>query len=252
MTYGAYARVYDRIGQSRLSLRLAPRAYATAAAALGRKPRAVLDLCCGTGSAAAWFAAQGCRTVGVDRSEDMLRLAQSKAPQVTWIRQDMRQLDAGTGFDLVTCLYDSVNYLLTEADLLGMAAGVYRALAPGGLFLFDYNTAYRYATRFDNQTIVAADEPDIFGIYRTDWDPEPRICRTQAVFFCREADDSWSRFEEEHRFRGWHDDEWESALRRAGFADVQLGRMAPRRRVDDFRLWPVQPHTGRVVVLARK
>lgn len=252
MTYDAYAQFYDRIGQSRFSLRAAPRAFALATCELGRPPRSVLDLCCGTGEAAAWFAARGCRTVGADIAPAMLRIAQKKAPQVTWVQQDMRHLDLGTGFDLVTSLYDSVNYLLTEDDLAAMAAGVYQALAPGGLFIFDYNTVHRYANRFANVTVTAVDEPDLFGVYQTDWEPQSRICTARVVFFHREAADRWGRVEEEHRFRGWHHHEWEGALQRAGFSSVRLGRTAPRSRVDDYRLRSVLPRTGRVIAIARK
>lgn len=252
MNYAAYARFYDRIGQSRLSLKLCPRFFCMACAALSREPRWVLDLCCGTGEAARWFANRGCRTVGVDLSAEMLRLAASKPGNVTWLRQDMRTLDAGTGFDLVTSMYDSVNYLLTEADQDAAFSGVYRALAPGGVFIFDYNSVYRYASHFAGGTITAVDQADLFGVYRTGWDPQARICTVRIRFFAAEEDGKWSGFEEVHQQRGWEHAEWESALRRAGFGSVMLGRIVPGTRVDDYRLGSVRPTTGRVIVLARK
>ncbi len=252
MIYTEYAHIYDRIGQSRLSRRLAPRAYAMATEAMGAPPTSVLDLCCGTGEAALWFAARGCRVVGVDGSADMLSVAAAKSDRVTWLQQDMRRLDVGAGFDLATCLYDAANYLLTEQDLHETFRGVYRALRPGGLFLFDYNTPYRYATRYAHQTVLAADEPDLFGVYRTAWDPVSRIVTTQVDFFRQEPDGRWRRFTEVHRQKGWTNREWETALRTAGFDPVHLYRLTPSRRPGDYRVGPVKPTTGRVLVLARR
>ena len=59
---------------------------------------------------------------------------------------------------LATCLYDSLNYMLTSDDLLAVFRRVYAALLPDGLFLFDMNTAWVMATLWDDETYFSDDD----------------------------------------------------------------------------------------------
>ena len=70
------------------------------------------------------------------------RKQQSVGVEVTFVEADMRCFSLPEPVDLVTCFYDSLNYLLTPDDLLRCFACVYRALAPGGLFCFDLATQF--------------------------------------------------------------------------------------------------------------
>jgi SAM-dependent methyltransferase len=74
---------------------------------------------------------------------------------------DMRELPAIGTFDLVTCLDDAINYLLSEAELHDTFRGVSRLLAPGGIFAFDVNTLKTYRTTFA-QTFIREDEGGLF------------------------------------------------------------------------------------------
>jgi SAM-dependent methyltransferase len=65
---------------------------------------------------------------------------------------DMRTLPPLGAFDLVTCLDDAVNYLLTPADLVLAFASVERVLAPGGVYVFDANTLATYRDGFSART----------------------------------------------------------------------------------------------------
>src|SRR5215475_13647270 len=112
--YSAYASVYDLQGQSRWSERmvtfladLLPRYDAT--------PRRVLDLACGTGTAAVLLTAQGYAVRGIDGSVQMLEMARQKAAEagadVDFEQADMRAFTVPAPVDLVTCWFDSLNYL---------------------------------------------------------------------------------------------------------------------------------------------
>lgn len=115
----------------------------------GAKPRTLLDLACGEGTFAVLMAQQSLKVTGVDVSPEMLRFAREKAEEagveLRFIEQDMRALSLPEKFDLVTCWYDSLNYLLEWEELAQTFADVARVLKPGGLFVFDMNTIYRLA-----------------------------------------------------------------------------------------------------------
>jgi|tagenome__1003787_1003787.scaffolds.fasta_scaffold20585034_2 SAM-dependent methyltransferase len=107
----------------------------------GLRGRAVLDVGCGTGSSALPLLREGFRVTGVDRSEGMLAIARERLGEdVELVRADMRALPWLGAFDVVACLDDGLNHLLSADDLQAALRSMARNLAPGGLVLFDLNT----------------------------------------------------------------------------------------------------------------
>jgi SAM-dependent methyltransferase len=103
-----------------------------------------LDIACGTGVLAAALAKEGYTVIGVDLSSQMLEVAHNSYPELEFLLADMRTFDLQKKFDLVTCSFDSLNYLLTEEDLRLAFGRVAEHLLTGGNFLFDLNTAKLY------------------------------------------------------------------------------------------------------------
>ncbi len=102
----------------------------------------LLDLACGTGEHATAFARLGYEVTGVDHSADMLARARAKAERggatIALVQQDMTALALpGPPFDAVTCLFDSLGYLIDNVAIARALAAVRRHLAPGGLFVFE-------------------------------------------------------------------------------------------------------------------
>ncbi len=114
----------------------------------GLAGRAHLDVACGTGKSFLPFLKRGYRVTACDISAEMLAAARAKAPEATIERWDMRELPVLGRFDLVTCLDDSLNYLLEVGDLESALAGLARNLAPDGVCLFDLNTLSAFRTDF--------------------------------------------------------------------------------------------------------
>jgi SAM-dependent methyltransferase len=147
MQYEEYAAIYDRSGQNSFSLlmdiylRDLLRKYQVAG-------RTMLDLACGTGTLALMLAERGWRVLGIDRSAAMLAEAERKVAaldeevEIRFAQGDMRDFTIDAPVDLVTCCYDTLNYLTDDADLRQCFASVARALVPGGLFCFDLATDY--------------------------------------------------------------------------------------------------------------
>lgn len=250
-SYTSYAPIYDAIDQGSFARELAQRIHADQPA----PPQQVLDLACGTGAAALFFAAQGAAVVGVDRSSAMLAIAQAKARDqrlpVQFVTADLRELPitpdsplAPASFDLVTCLYDSLNYLLDDADLHTVCAAVQTLLRPGGRFVFDLNTEDEFLSWGDDGSDqVVHDAGGIFVYNRLSYNLQQRRAYARIVWLVRDTEERWWRDEETHVERPWDEAEVLNAL-----ADNGLRLLARRTP-----LWePAGAHAPRVVYCAEK
>lgn len=202
-----------------------------------RRPEAsVLDLACGTGILATALAERGHRVHGIDRSPEMIRIAREKAEglsNVSFEVGDIRRIGSDDAYDLVTCTYDSVNYLTDPADLRALFASVADCLSPSGMFVFDSNLESHY---IENSPFSREEEWQGETVQHTgDYDREAREVR--IVF--RFADGSV----EVHRQRPYDLDELSSNLAAAGLNIVERYSNPEQ---DEF-----VPCVGRVVCIAR-
>jgi len=108
----------------------------------GKKPRRVLDVGCGTGNHAFLLAEKGIKVHGIDPDPDMIEVARQKCgpdSPLTFSRGDVSRLGLLdlASFDLIISMFNVVNYIMDMAGLLDFFSGIYRGLAPGGVFIFD-------------------------------------------------------------------------------------------------------------------
>jgi len=107
----------------------------------GAPERSVLDLGCGTGEHTAFFAGEGARALGVDRSESMLGAAREHeaAGHGRFVHGDLLELGAALGdeppFGMAVCLGNALPHVHSDGDMSRLLAGVHAALAPGGVLL---------------------------------------------------------------------------------------------------------------------
>ena len=134
-SYRSYAHIYDAFKGDRSSstqfIKGLIEKYRPAA-------RSILDLACGTGSLEQALAGEF-DFVGLDRSPWMLKVARSKTPHVQFIQGDMAAFKLDRSFDIVTCLHNSVNHLLTFERLEQTFHMAATHLHANGLFIFDIN-----------------------------------------------------------------------------------------------------------------
>ena len=103
-----------------------------------RRPdaRTLLDVACGTGGHLEHlrheFVAEG-----LERSRHMASLARAKLPGVTVHEGDMRRFDLGRRYDVVTCLFSSIGYMLTVEDLGSSIAAMAAHVTDGGVLVVE-------------------------------------------------------------------------------------------------------------------
>jgi SAM-dependent methyltransferase len=108
------------------------------------KPNArnVLELGCGTGSMLKHMQ-HNYEVSGLDTSSRMLSIARHKVPGAKLFRQDMVNFQIDDRFDVICCVFDSINHVRRFSDWKKVFARVRRHLSPGGCFLFDINTQWK-------------------------------------------------------------------------------------------------------------
>jgi SAM-dependent methyltransferase len=98
--------------------------------------KTLLDVACGTGRhlehLRATFACEG-----TDIDEGLLDVARRRLPDVPLHHGDMRDLDLGRQFDVVTCLFSAIGFVGSPDGLAGAARTFARHLRPGGLALVE-------------------------------------------------------------------------------------------------------------------
>jgi SAM-dependent methyltransferase len=186
----------------------------------GRRPVRVLDLACGTGSATVELQRRGYEVAGVDYSAAMLQIARSKAPEIPFDEQDVRELSLPGSFDAVVCLFDSLNYLLEWEGLAAAFAGVARVLSPGGLLVFDLNAIRALEEGMFNQAGHGRDA-SVAYVWQSHYFPETRLCRIDMQFLVHEATGS-RQFTETHWQRGYTIEEVAQALDAGGLRSVAV------------------------------
>ena len=166
----------------------------------GLSPRTVVDLACGTGSVTEILARKGYRVTGVDMSEEMLTEAAMKTMDMDqppmYSCQLLQDLRLPRGVDMAVCALDSLDYILDPADCKEAIRRAYKALNPGGIFIFDVNTPEKLRA-MDDQVFLDEDD-DVYCVWRGEFDEETNICSYGMDLFQREGE-SWQRSFEEHR-----------------------------------------------------
>ena len=204
----------------------------------GVKDGLVLDLGCGTGTMTEILAGYGYDMIGVDNSGDMLELAMEKrlasGHDILYLLQDMREFELYGTVRAVVSVCDSVNYITEPEELAEVFRLVNNYLDPGGLFLFDFNTEYKYREVMGDCTI-AEDRGDCSFIWDNCYYEEEKINEYDLTLFIREGSDDngalYRKYRETHFQRGYTLEEIRELLSSAGLVfqaayDMDTGEAA--------------------------
>ena len=162
----------------------------------------VADLGCGTGNMTELLANAGYDMIGIDNAEDMLEIAMEKREQsrqdILYLLQDMREFELYGTVKAIVSICDSMNYITEEEDLLEVFRLANNYLDPKGIFVFDFNTVYKYREILGDQTI-AEDREDCSFIWDNYYYEDEEINEYELSLFIKEQDtDLYRKYQETH------------------------------------------------------
>lgn len=210
----------------------------------GIHSKRVLDLACGTGTTTVLLSQKGFQAIGADNAPAMLEIARQKAREIgkdiPFLEQDMRTLHVEEPGELVTCFFDSINYMIEEDDLLATFQAVFDALADGGVFLFDVNTELALSTL---EPVYVREEGRVTSIWRNYYHKKDMTLTLDLTVFVKEGE-LYRQFTEIHQERAWSERALRQGLNKAGFRRTTIYKHQT--------FLPADKETNRLMVVAEK
>ena len=225
--YSALAPVYDRLNDTV--------DYAAWAdfieACFGRfaeqkKGASVLDLGCGTGTMTIELAKRGYDLTALDLSEDMLAEADTRArdeglKDILFLCGDMCSFELYGTVDHIICCLDGINHLTDREDLLACFSLVANYLNPGGLFIFDLNTPYKFKTTYADRDYILEDD-GVMCCWRNRLNKKGDVVTFYLTVYEENEDGTWERTDGEERERAYGLRSIKNALESCGLELVNV------------------------------
>ena len=185
----------------------------------------VLELGCGTGSMTELLASKGYDMIGVDNSEDMLELAMEKRIEsghdILYLLQNMQEFALYGTVRAVVSVCDSVNYVTDEEELTEVFRLVNNYLDPQGVFIFDFNTEYKYQEILGEQ-VIAEEREECSFIWDNYYDEEQKINEYELTLFVQSQEDPelYRKYQEVHYQRAYTLERIRNLIEKAGLRYV--------------------------------
>jgi len=174
-----------------------------------------LDLCCGPGALLKYVTERDFSGFGVDISPHQIQIAKYRVPKAYFCVDDVCDLSLSQKFDIITCTYDSLNYLTKKRDLERAFRKASLHLADAGVFLFDMNTFEGLQDKWCETHIMR--EPSKTIIVEASFNERRALGKCFITGFVKEGP-FYRTFEETHIERGYTREEIEQSLTKTGFA----------------------------------
>ena len=225
--YGALAPVYDRLNDTVDYAAWADfrencmERFGTKVPGAG-----ILDLGCGTGAMTLELARRGYDMTALDLSEEMLSEADALArdaglSDILFLCGDMRAFELYGTVDHVVCCLDGINHLTSRDALLECFSRVANYLNPGGLFLFDLNTPYKFKTTYADRDYILEDD-GVMCCWRNRLSKSGDVVDFYLTVFQENEDGTWDRTDGTERERAYSLRTIENALAKCGLELVNV------------------------------
>ncbi|MBN2829238.1 MAG: 4-hydroxythreonine-4-phosphate dehydrogenase PdxA [Candidatus Cloacimonetes bacterium] len=197
----------------------------------GKEPESILELACGTANVACQLTKRGYQVSASDNSPEMLHIAASKQYAPRLYLADMTDSIEGK-YDLILCLFDSVNYLTKITLVEKMLLNVCEALTDNGIFVFDVST---YKNSIDNFTdfVNLEQDEDFFILHEADFEEKRLLQRTNLTMF-KKGKLGYIRSEETHLQRIYPLAEINNAIVKSGLRISKLSSPTSERNLSEI------------------
>lgn len=196
--------------------------------------RPVLDIACGTGNLAYELFKLGYEVIGIDISEDMINVAKANNPQIQFHVADMTNFNIDINFDLITCTFDSINYITEDEEIVRALSNIHSHLSNSGYFIFDINTPIIYEG--NHFGIIDREFNGVKFKQILEYDKERKIGTTIFDFGNGER--------EVHVQKAYSSADMDNLLRQSGFLILE--------RFKNFELSPIDDTASRLFYIVQK
>ena len=174
----------------------------------------LLDVACGTGRHIALLR-KDFRCVGLDTSEELLRVARRNNPGIEFHSGNMADFDLGRQFDVVLCLFSSIGYLKTRDEIEGAASSFARHMKRGGVLIIE---PWFRKLEWHNKTVhMRTYDAEDVKIARVSFaTSKGAFSVAEEWYLIGEKEKGLRLVKDHHRMRFFEPEEWLSDLRAAG------------------------------------
>ena len=213
--YGGFAQVYDMFMDNVDYHQWCSYAI-TLLHQYGMQDGTLVEIGCGTGTGTMLFTKAGYDMIGIDISQEMLEIAESKkeTEDIVYVLQDATELELPFPVPAMVSIGDSMNYITDYGDFMQVLKKVRQFLEPGGIFVFDLKTKKYFSDI--GETTIAEDREECSFIWENYFDEETNINEYYLSVFVRGEDGRYDKYEEEHFQRGYTLAEVKKAVETAG------------------------------------
>ncbi|MQN01759.1 MAG: class I SAM-dependent methyltransferase [Lachnospiraceae bacterium] len=211
----------------------------------GTEKPMVLDLGCGTGQITRRLRDRGYDMTGIDGSDEMLEIARSKESDdsILYLCQDMREFDVFGTYQGIVSICDCMNYLTEKEDFKEVLRRVNNFLHPGGVFIFDVNTEYKFQRILSDNTFAENRSEGSF-IWENEYDKEKKLNLYDLTLFIRGDDGRFDKFFEQHVEKAYSRKEIEDMIEGAGLELIEV--------LDTASLGEPKPDSQKITFVAKE
>jgi len=168
------------------------------------KPRTLLDMACGTGNHAIELAKRGYHLTAIDSSPQMISIAMSKMKRwglaINFKEMAMQEMKFDSKFDIIICMFSSIDYLVDYADLKKVLSNVYAHLKKEGLFVFDFWSGFALYSSFSPTRVKIVENKGlkVIRVSNTVVKPIQQLCEIDSHYIILQEGQVIDEFREKH------------------------------------------------------
>ena len=212
----------------------------------------ILDMGCGTGNHLIELSKRGYDVEGIDASKEMALIAEKKIRenniQSSVKVMKFQELNMGKKFDAILCMFNAIDYIVKDGELLKIFSKVSSHLEDGGIFIFDFRNSAPSLKNYDPKRVIHINfnGKDVFRISRSKLDSTKRIFKTEYELFIINRNKMENRVKENHVIKFYDSDEMKSYLEKSELSVISMCPFLELERED------VNDKDWNICVIAKK
>ena len=203
----------------------------------------LLDIGCGPGLYTKRLSERGLCVTGLDFSERSIAFAKAHDTKSEYIMQDYLEMEFENLFDMVTLIWCDYGALIPE-DRHNLLERVYRALKPGGLFLFDVFTPQWNSGREESTSWKVCEHGGF-------WSSNPHICLNAQYYYDESIGMGRTVIIEDGNIRSFNI--WDICFTKKSLSEeIQLHRLTPLDYYSDVEGKPYEENSPTLCAVMKK